>query len=68
MNIGLFPQVIVVKIQNGQLVSAPISFINGEKKPRFLGFQKVLRTSHDFAQNHVDGALFDVSKVPGFGI
>jgi hypothetical protein len=33
------------------------------KQPRFLVFQKILRTSHDFAQNHVGGALFDVSKV-----
>ena len=32
------------------------------KQPRFLVFQKILRTSHDFAQNHVGGALFDVSK------
>ena len=30
------------------------------KQPRFLVFQKILRTSHDFAQNHVGGALFDV--------
>ena len=33
------------------------------KQPRFLVFQKILRTSYDFAQNHVGGALFDVSKV-----
>jgi hypothetical protein len=34
-----------------------------ENQPRFLVFQKILRTSHDVAQNHVGGALFDVSKV-----